>query len=181
MPTPPARFPPHFTAPLLLRHAAAPTPVPRWPAELGEWQDRVVRLGPDDGRSHGQLCWDGLEPTGLLAVHCRDCRHGPPAAPARVDAALKIGIPPEEIVPWTATTLVRDLVHTSDDGSLRPAAEQIGWGLVNLLGPHADWRANGDAACRQWAAGRGQRPLGRRAARAPSTRRSSVSATATRW
>ncbi|GAA4983994.1 hypothetical protein [Kitasatospora paranensis] len=128
-----------------------------WLAELGEWQDRVVALGPDDGRSHGQLCWDVLEPTGLLAAHCRDCRHGHggPRDPARMDAALKIRIPAEEIVPWTAATLLRDLVYTlgAGDGALRPMAEAIGRGLVDLLGPDADWRANGYAAYREGATG----------------------------
>ncbi|MEV7181885.1 hypothetical protein [Kitasatospora sp. NPDC093679] len=126
-----------------------------WLAELGATRHRVVHLGPDDGRSHGQLCWDVLEPTGLLAVHCRDCRHGHggPRDPARMDAALKIGIPPGEIVPWTAATLLRDLVYRTGEGGLRPVAEAVARGLVDLLGPGADWRANGYAAYREGATG----------------------------
>ncbi|MFD9129220.1 hypothetical protein [Kitasatospora sp. NPDC059571] len=126
-----------------------------WLTELGEWRDLVVHLGPDDGRSHGRLCWDVLKPTGLLAVHCRDCKHGHggPRNPARMEEALKIRVPPGEVVPWTAATLVRDLVYNSGDGDLRPVAEAIGHGLVDLLGPDAQWRANGYAAYREGATG----------------------------
>ena len=47
-----------------------------WLAEWGGYADRIVHLGPDDGRDHGRLCWDVLAPTGLLAPHCGHCRHG---------------------------------------------------------------------------------------------------------
>lgn len=118
--------------------------------ELAEYGDRVVHLGPDDGRGHGQLCWDVLAPTGLLAPHCGDCEHGHggPSSPEQVGSALSRRIPPPEAPPWIAATLLRSLAYThgSVDGPLRPLADAVAGALVTLLGPDADWRANGFAA-----------------------------------
>lgn len=128
-----------------------------WLAEFGEYADRIVHLGPDDGRSHGQLCWDVLVPTGLLAPGCGHCRHGHggPRSPAQTEAALARRIPPAEAPPWIAATLVRDLVYrTGGDGPMRPVADALGEELVALLGPDADWRANGYAAYREGRGGR---------------------------
>ncbi|WP_411136430.1 hypothetical protein [Streptomyces sp. C10] len=69
-----------------------------WLSEWGEYADRIVHLGPDDGRDHGQLCWDVLVPTGLLAPHCGECkhRHGGPQGPKEMESALRRRIPPPE-------------------------------------------------------------------------------------
>lgn len=128
-----------------------------WLAEWGEYADRIVHLGPDDGRSHGQLCWDVLAPTGLLAPHCGHCDHGHggPRTPDQMEAALARRIPADEVLPWTAATLVRTLAYRGGgaDGSMRRLAEAVAGGLVELLGPDADWRANGHAAYREAALG----------------------------
>ncbi|MFD8082083.1 hypothetical protein ACFV4F_10310 [Kitasatospora sp. NPDC059722] len=119
---------------------------------LAEWvelmPDRIVHLGSDDGRSHGRLCWDVLEPTGLLHPHCGHCKHGHggPQDVRAMEAALAIVVSPEEAPPWIAGTLIRDLVYRGGDGPMRPVADAIGLGLVTLLGPDAQWRANGSTA-----------------------------------
>ncbi|MEU9116251.1 hypothetical protein AB0D04_31955 [Streptomyces sp. NPDC048483] len=124
-----------------------------WLAELAGENDRIVHLGPDDGRNHGQLCWDVLTPTGLLPNPCkRRCKHhhSGPRNPQQMESALRLRIPPHEVSPWTAATLIRNLVYTSGgDGPMRPVADAIGEGLATLLGPDADWRANGYAAYRE--------------------------------
>ncbi|WFB10601.1 hypothetical protein LRS74_28880 [Streptomyces sp. LX-29] len=123
-----------------------------WLTEWGAYADRIVHLGPADGRGHGQLCWDVLAPTGLLAPHCGHCRHGhrAPRGPEQMESALDSRIPPHEVAPWTAATLIRNLVHTNGgDGPMRPVADAIGDGLAAMLGTHADWRANGYAAYRE--------------------------------
>ncbi|MFJ8013883.1 hypothetical protein [Streptomyces sp. NPDC096339] len=128
-----------------------------WLAEWGEYAGRIVHLGPDDGRSHGQLCWDVLAPTGLLAPDCGDCDHGHggPRTPDRMEAALARRIPADEVPSWTAATLVRPLAYRGGgtDGAMRRLAEAIAVGLAELLGPDADWRANGHAAYREAALG----------------------------
>ncbi|MFG2894827.1 hypothetical protein [Streptomyces sp. NPDC048248] len=126
-----------------------------WLTELAEYADRIVHLGPDDGRNHGQLCWDVLAPTGLLAPHCGHCKHGHggPRNPQEMETALRLRIPPNELTPWIAATLTRELVHPSPDGPMRLVADAIANGLIALLGPEADWRANGYAAYREGASG----------------------------
>ncbi|MGX1761562.1 hypothetical protein ACWIG5_32410 [Streptomyces lydicus] len=57
--------------------------------------------------------------------------------------------PPDELPPWKAATLIRSLVHRSDGGPMRPVADALANGLIALLGPDADWRANGHAAYRE--------------------------------
>ncbi|MBV6699375.1 hypothetical protein [Kitasatospora aureofaciens] len=126
-----------------------------WLAEVARETDRIVHLGPDDGRGHGQLCWDVLEPTGLLRPHCGHCTHGHggPRSAQQADSALKIHVPPQEAAPWIAATLVRNLVFRGEEGDVRPVAEAVGAGLVALLGPQAQWRANGCVAYREGARG----------------------------
>ncbi|MFI6444526.1 hypothetical protein [Kitasatospora sp. NPDC050543] len=127
-----------------------------WLEQWGEYADRIVHLGVDDGRGHGQLCWDVLAPTGLLAAHCGQCEHGHggPRSPGQLESALRRRIPPDEVTPWVAATLIRDLVYRSGgDGSMRPVAEAIAGALAALLGPDAHWRANGFAAYREGAEG----------------------------
>ncbi|SEF00800.1 hypothetical protein SAMN05428954_5203 [Streptomyces sp. 2112.3] len=122
-----------------------------WLTEWAEYADRIVHLGPDDGRSHGQLCWDTLAPTALLAPHCGHCKHGHggPRNPQKMESALGIRIPPDELSPWISATLIRSLVYWSDGGPMRPVADALANGLITLLGPDADWRANGYAAYRE--------------------------------
>ncbi|MFE7781846.1 hypothetical protein [Streptomyces nigrescens] len=123
-----------------------------WLSEWGEYADRIVHLGPDDGRDHGQLCWDVLKPTGLLAPHCGQCkhRHGGPRGPKEMESALRRRIPPSEVSPWLAATLIRHLVYWDlGDGPMRPVADALADGLAELLGPDAQWRANGCAAYRE--------------------------------
>ncbi|MFG2093398.1 hypothetical protein [Streptomyces sp. NPDC048612] len=125
-----------------------------WLAEWAEFADRIVHLGPDDGRDHGQLCWDVLAPTGLLAPHCRECRHphGGPQGPQQMASALHRHIPPSQASPWIAATLIRSLVFPGGgDGPMQPVADALGDGLVELLGPDAQWRANGYAAYQEGA------------------------------
>ncbi|KUM89739.1 hypothetical protein AQI88_39450 [Streptomyces cellostaticus] len=128
-----------------------------WLTEWGEYADRIVHLGPDDGRSHGQLCWDVLAPTGLLMPHCGHCKPQArgPRSPQQMESALRMRIPPHEVSRWTAATLIRTLAYTNGvpDGPMRPVADAIGDGLAVLLGPDADWRANGYAAYREGAHG----------------------------
>lgn len=120
-----------------------------WLTEWGEYADRIVHLGPDDGRDHGQLCWDVLMPTGLLVPHCRECEHlhGGPKGPKQMASALRVQLPAPEVSPWLAATLIRSLVYPGGgDGPMRPVADALADGLVELLGPDAQWRANGNAA-----------------------------------
>ncbi|MQS16741.1 hypothetical protein F7Q99_32270 [Streptomyces kaniharaensis] len=126
-----------------------------WLTEWARETDRIVHLGPDDGRDHGQLCWDVLEPTGLLRPHCGHCTHGHggPRDAREMAAALGSPVPPQEASPWIAATLIRDLVFRSGDGPMRPVADALGDALVDLLGPDARWRANGCAAYREGARG----------------------------
>lgn len=126
-----------------------------WLAEWAEYADRIVHHGPDDGRNHGQLCWDVLTSTGLLAPHCGQCkhRHGGPRNPQKMESALGIRIPPDQLSRWIAATLIRKLVHLGHDGPMRLVADAIANGLIALLGPDADWRANGYAAYQEGAKG----------------------------
>jgi hypothetical protein len=129
-----------------------------WLTEWGEYRDRIVHLGPDDGRSHGQLCWDVLAPTGWLATLCvKRCkhRHNGPRNPQQMESALHRRIPPHQVSPWTAATLLRPLAYTKTvgDGPMRPLVDAISDGLATLLGPDADWRANGCTAYREGADG----------------------------
>ncbi|WP_030462991.1 hypothetical protein [Kitasatospora sp. NRRL B-11411] len=108
--------------------------------------DRVAVLGPDRGLDHGRLCWDALEPTGLLHPHCGHCRdHGGPRTDRELHERLEVRVPAARAADWMAATLWQDLVFRSDAGPDPRAVADAGE-LVALLGPDADWRANGHAA-----------------------------------
>jgi hypothetical protein len=121
-----------------------------WLAEVGEYRDVVTHAGPDDGRDPGQLCWDVLEPTGLLHPHCGHCKsHYGPKSPQQMAKALDIRIPSEEVPGWIAATLLQSLVYPGrTGGELWQLAVEVGEAAVVVLGPDADWRINGCSADR---------------------------------
>ncbi|MGF1428956.1 hypothetical protein [Kitasatospora sp. LaBMicrA B282] len=136
-----------------------------WLAEWPDYYDRIIHFGPDDGRDPGQLCWDVLTPSGLLAPHCPQCRHrgghGGPRSPQQLDTALHVRIPPAEAPAWFAATLERNLVYTNGwtRSAMTPLAEALGTALADLLGPDADWRANGYAAYWEGSPNRSWQPV----------------------
>ncbi|BAJ29765.1 MULTISPECIES: hypothetical protein [Kitasatospora] len=120
-------------------------------ALLDEWTGRTedlrVVIGEDRGLDHGRLCWDALEPDGtvhpLAACRCRRRHHGPASA-RDLHERLKVRVPAADAADWMAFTLGQNLVY----GSLSAVREArvLAGPLAELLGPDADWRANGHAA-----------------------------------
>jgi len=112
--------------------------------------DMVVEIGEDRGLSHAQLCWEALErpPEPLVDTVCR-CRsrlHHSPHGVRQMADRLTVPVPAAEAADWMALTLGTSLLSGTYAGvrSARVLAEP----LVALLGPDADWRANGYAARR---------------------------------
>jgi len=114
-------------------------------ARLAEWAydiDRITALFPDDVRSHGEACWDVLKPTGLLGQGCSDCTHkhyGPHSSTdmnARLHERLTVATTPL----WIAATLY----FQGYDPGWKDKASALAEDLVELLGPEAEWRTNGD-------------------------------------
>ncbi|MEV7212027.1 hypothetical protein AB0O31_02880 [Kitasatospora cineracea] len=115
-------------------------------ARWAEENDLVAVLGPDRGLDHGRLCWEALEPTGLLHPHCGHCRdHGGPRTDRELHERLAVRVPAAEAADWLADTLWQDLVFRSPAGPSSEAQADAA-ALAALLGPDADWRANGHAA-----------------------------------
>ncbi|MFB7949518.1 hypothetical protein ACFC6L_31935 [Kitasatospora phosalacinea] len=117
---------------------------------LADWTshqnfDMVVAIGEDRGHDHARLCWEALEPRGLVSAVCR-CRsrcRGPHGA-RQLQDRLGVRVPVAEAADWMALTLGQSLVFSSL-GAVREA-RVLAEPLVELLGPDADWRANGYAA-----------------------------------
>lgn len=116
-------------------------------AEWAERHPRVIVLGEDRGLDHGRLCWDALRPTGLLHPHCTHCRnHGGPRDDRQLHERLKVRIPVGDAAIWLSKTLWR---VPGLGGAADPRdADVLAGPLADLLGPDADWRANGYAAHR---------------------------------
>ncbi|GLW54246.1 hypothetical protein [Kitasatospora phosalacinea] len=108
--------------------------------------DMVVAIGEDRGLDHARLCWEALEPRGLVSTVCR-CRgrsHRGPHGVRQMQDRLGVRVAAAEAADWMALTLGQSLVFGSL-GAVREA-RVLAEPLVGLLGPDADWRANGYAA-----------------------------------
>ena len=101
-------------------------------AKWGEHPNRITALLSDKGRDPGQVCWDVLQPTGLLDSD----------SPAELDASLYEHLTPETAILWLAATLNAELGWGLPGVSNRSLA--LAEDVVELLGPHAQWRSNGD-------------------------------------
>lgn len=116
-------------------------------AEWAERREQVIVLGEDRGLDHGRLCWDALEPRSLVTAACW-CRnpgwHSSPHDDRLMYERLGVRVPAADAADWLADTLGQDLVFSSF-GSVRDA-RVLAEPLADLLGPDADWRANGYAA-----------------------------------
>ncbi|MFJ1753657.1 hypothetical protein [Kitasatospora sp. NPDC088134] len=118
-------------------------------AEWTAWDEQVAVIAEDRGLDHGQLCWEVLAhgPNPLVGPTCR-CRsrgwHSSPHSDRMMHERLGVRVPVADAEGWAAHTLGQDLVY----GSFRSigAARVLAAPLVELLGPDADWRANGYAA-----------------------------------
>ncbi|WP_033217796.1 hypothetical protein [Kitasatospora phosalacinea] len=111
----------------------------------------VVEIGEDRGLDHGRLCWDALERRpeplvhGRAACRCRRGHRGPRDA-RQLHERLGVRVPAAEAADWMALTLGTHLLSATYGGV--PQARVLAEPLVELLGPDADWRANGHAARR---------------------------------
>ncbi|QKW20808.1 hypothetical protein HUT16_18625 [Kitasatospora sp. NA04385] len=123
-------------------------------ALLDDWTshrnfDLVVEIGEDRGLDHGRLCWDALERRpeplvhGPAACRCRRGHRGPRDA-RQLHERLGVRVPAADAAEWMARTLGQSLVFRTftSVAEARVLAEP----LAELLGPDADWRANGHLA-----------------------------------
>ncbi|GAA2105053.1 hypothetical protein GCM10009759_41830 [Kitasatospora saccharophila] len=126
--------------------AALREPLSDWAAR--QHSDMVVTVGEDHGLDHGRLCWDALRAVDLIGPACwcpRPGRHSSPHDDRLVHERLRVRVPAADALTWMTHTLGQNLVHTHGNPPGRRARE-LAEPLVALLGPDADWRANGYAA-----------------------------------